>query len=170
MFANGVDEYALALDAATGAEVWRSRIDSKFEDNQGNGSRSTPAVDGDLGVCDERPGGCCTPCDWMTAPPSGVTISGRFFGSAMQGRGFASSPLIEGDLLILQVGGTQGRSIAAMDKLTGEVRWTAHSDEAGYSSPIAVTANGVRQIICLTAQNLLSLSPGRRRGVLAVSL
>ena len=67
--------------------------------------------------------------------------------------------MIEGDLLLLPVGGTGDQFIAAFDKQTGEVVWTSHADPLAYSSPIAITALGRRQIIFLTEHNLVSVAP-----------
>ena len=45
--------------------------------------------------------------------------------------GFASHPLVDGDLLYTMVGGA-GQGIVAFDKLTGEVRWKALDAKTGY--------------------------------------
>src|SRR5439155_2725588 len=73
--------------------------------------------------------------------------------------GVSFSPLIEGDLILTNPGGRHGKSLAAFDKKTGELRWQALDDTAGYSSPIAVTAAGVRQAIFFTGDGLVSVSP-----------
>jgi outer membrane protein assembly factor BamB len=71
--------------------------------------------------------------------------------------GIACSPLIEGDLVIVQPGGENG-SIVAYDRRTGDVRWRALADLSGYSSPIAATVAGVRQIIAMTGDRSVGLS------------
>ena len=73
--------------------------------------------------------------------------------------GFSSSPLIEGNLVLVEAGGKDGKSIVAFDKKSGDVVWTTHTDPVGYSSPIAIDFGGVRQIIFLTSKTLLSLAP-----------
>src|SRR5262245_25458198 len=72
--------------------------------------------------------------------------------------GVACSPLIVGDLVIVQPGGTKG-SIAAFNRRTGEREWTALEDPSGYSSPVFATAAGVRQVICFTARRMVGLRP-----------
>jgi outer membrane protein assembly factor BamB len=72
--------------------------------------------------------------------------------------GVAFSPLIEGDLVITTPGGHEA-SIVAFDKYSGEKKWASQSDQAGYSSPVAVTAAGQRQIIVFAGKVLLSVSP-----------
>jgi outer membrane protein assembly factor BamB len=71
--------------------------------------------------------------------------------------GVACSPLLEGDLVIVQPGGKSG-SVVAFDKTTGEVRWRAGNNPSGYSSPIAATIGGQRAIFALTSNALLAIS------------
>jgi outer membrane protein assembly factor BamB len=70
--------------------------------------------------------------------------------------GVAGSPLIEGDWLVVQPGG-RGGSVAALDKAAGETRWAAGSDPNGYSSPVAATCAGVRQIIAVMGTSILGV-------------
>src|SRR5262249_14918402 len=65
--------------------------------------------------------------------------------------GVSFSPLIEGNLVLTNPGGSKGRSIVAFDKRTGDVVWKAFTSRASYSSPIAVTAAGRRRIIVFAA-------------------
>ena len=60
--------------------------------------------------------------------------------------GFSTSPLVDGDRLLIEAGGPEGKAYAALAKKTGEVEWTAGETEdgPGYSSPIAVEMNGRR--------------------------
>jgi outer membrane protein assembly factor BamB len=69
------------------------------------------------------------------------------------------SPLIEGDLLLTNPGGSAGNSVVAFDKHSGQVVWHVLDDPAGYSSPIGVTAAGQRQVIVFTGASLVGLSP-----------
>ena len=48
--------------------------------------------------------------------------------------GIASAPLIDGDLVILQIGGKEA-CLVAFDKRNGQQRWTALDDRASYSAP-----------------------------------
>ena len=59
----------------------------------------------------------------------------REFDSIRRGRRFGASPLVEGDVVLIEAGGKNGHSLMAFDKTSGEVAWTAGSDERGYSSP-----------------------------------
>src|SRR5205823_3529436 len=77
--------------------------------------------------------------------------------------GFATSPLVEGGLVYVMPGGSGGKSLAAFDETTGELAWSSQSDVAGYSSPIAATLGGVRQIVYLTGNRLVGVTPDKGR-------
>jgi outer membrane protein assembly factor BamB len=72
--------------------------------------------------------------------------------------GIAASPLVEGDLLIVQVGG-KSACLVAFDKKTGAERWRALDDQASYAAPIIVPQAGRRVLVCLTGDNVVGLDP-----------
>ena len=154
----GKDEFAICFDAAMGKELWRTRTDSTYESGQGDGPRSTPTVDG----------------NWvyvMGAQSKLYALNGKDgkkiwshdlqseYGSEVPGWGTSTSPLVEGDLLLVDIGGKTGHSIGAFNKKSGTLVWKTHTDKQGYSSPIAVNANGARQILFFTGTSLVSVSP-----------
>jgi outer membrane protein assembly factor BamB len=71
------------------------------------------------------------------------------FEGVTSGYGYASSPLVDGDLVVVQPGGKKG-SVVAFNRRDGKLLWTALTDMNGYSSPVAATVAGIRQIICFT--------------------
>lgn len=73
--------------------------------------------------------------------------------------GFAGSPLVTDDLVIVQPGGDAGRSLAAFRTSTGELAWTAGDGSADYSSPTLLTLGGVRQVLIFTSKRLSSHDP-----------
>jgi outer membrane protein assembly factor BamB len=73
--------------------------------------------------------------------------------------GVSMSPLIEGDLVIVQPGGSKDNSVAAYHKDTGKLVWTAGSDAICYASPIAITVAGHKQLIVPTGQSVLGIEP-----------
>ncbi|HXT69414.1 MAG TPA: PQQ-binding-like beta-propeller repeat protein [Vicinamibacterales bacterium] len=72
--------------------------------------------------------------------------------------GMAGSPLIAGDAVIVQPGGSKGKSIAAYERRTGKKLWTALDDKSAYVSPMQVTLAGVPQLLFVTAERLVGLS------------
>ncbi len=135
-------EVISAWVAGTGAERWAASFPTDYSDDQGSGDgpKSTPAVaNGRL----------------FTLSPSGVLravsirdgallwevdLVRRFEGS--RGFfGFATSPLVMGDRLVVQVGGT-GASTVAFGAADGKVLWKSGSDEAGYGSPVPWIVDG----------------------------
>jgi hypothetical protein len=78
------------------------------------------------------------------------------FGAKLPRWGIASSPLIEGEFVVVQPGGAKG-TVAAFNRKTGTLVWAALSEETGYSSPMAATLSGVRQIVGVTGSRLVGL-------------
>jgi outer membrane protein assembly factor BamB len=152
-------ERVFCLDAESGKLLWEHRYAADYsvmDQGYAAGPRATPTVEGNrvyavgaVGkfVCLEpHPGG----------PPRVVwerDLKAEFPGSVPQW-GVACSPLIEGDLVIVQPGGRNG-AVVAFDKATGEPRWTAGTNPPGYSSPVAATVGGVRVVYAFTGDALL---------------
>jgi outer membrane protein assembly factor BamB len=156
--AGGHQEAVVCLDARTGKAVWRFAYPNHYDERFGSGPRSTPAVDGNL-VYAVGPTGIfhCLRADtgekvWRH------DLMDEFAGRKMR-YGVAFSPLVEGDLVYTTPGGPDGNAIAAFDKRTGRLAWKALDDPMGYSSPLAVTAAGVRQLLVFTNTALASLCP-----------
>ncbi len=73
--------------------------------------------------------------------------------------GIAASPLVEGDVVIVPIGGAEGACLVALDKTTGKEIWRALNDALNYSSPIVIDQAGRRVLICWTAERLVGLDP-----------
>lgn len=79
------------------------------------------------------------------------------FDVKLQTWGISAAPLVEGDLLILQIGGRDGACIVALDKATGRRRWAALDDPASYSAPICIDQAGRRVVVCRTGTRAVGL-------------
>ncbi|HBL31347.1 MAG TPA: hypothetical protein DD490_31355 [Acidobacteria bacterium] len=152
------DEIAAAYDAVTGKPVWRVRVDAKYTSDQGNGPRATPVVDGSL-VYVLSAAGKLAALKTANGQVAWSHDLPKEFGARIPGWGASTSPLVEGNLLVVNAGGDANRSVIAFDKATGKPVWTSQSREAGYSAPIAVTVGGVRQIIVFAADAVQALAP-----------
>lgn len=157
-YGSGGDEVAAALNAANGKQIWRVRVDDKYTSGQGNGPRSTPTVDGGLMYVLSASGklAALKTANGQTAWQHDLRSE---YGAEPPQWGISTSPLVEGNLLIVNVGGSGNRSVMAFDKTTGKPVWSSQSDKAGYSAPIAITVGGVRQVIVFAAGAVLSLAP-----------
>jgi outer membrane protein assembly factor BamB len=71
--------------------------------------------------------------------------------------GITAAPLIQGNLVILHIGG-QGACIVALNKDTGDEAWRALSDRAQYSAPIVVNQAGQPVILCWTGDSVAGLA------------
>lgn len=162
MYNQGSDEIVAAHDTATGKQVWRFRSDSAYNDSMGSGPRATPVVNDGL-VYTLGAQGKLNALDAGTGKRVWGSDLQRAFGARPPQWGISTTPLVEGHLLLVDVGGASNKSAVAFDKKTGKVVWTAQNDKAGYSAPIAVTVGGVRQVIFFTATSVASLSPGNGR-------
>lgn len=158
MFSEEDDEFVICLDASNGEEIWRFRSDSTYYESEGgNGPRATPTIDGEFLFTVSAQGKF-----YALNSVNGEKVWSydliRDFGSYMPRWGFSSSPLVEDDLLLVEVGGNNGKFIVAFDKTNGDVLWNSHTDKLGYASPIAVTIGGLRQLIVFAGLRLLSVS------------
>jgi outer membrane protein assembly factor BamB len=119
------------------------------------GTLSTPTIDGDFVYTVSHQGDL-----FCIALATGQPVWYKHYQQDFQGRrpdyGFAGSPLVEGGLLILDVGG-RGASTVALDKATGATVWKSGDDAAGYSTPIAADLAGQRTIILFKAGHVVGL-------------
>ncbi len=158
LFSHGDDEFVVCIDAVTGKELWRTRSDSTFKDVNGNGPRSTPTVDNEVVYALGARGKLYA---LQTANGNKLwshDLKKEFKTSGPSDQGFSTSPLIEDNLLLVEAGG-EGNSFIAFDKQSGVVIWKVESDNAAFASPIAITVNGVRQIVFFSAVGAIAISP-----------
>jgi outer membrane protein assembly factor BamB len=152
-------EYVIAVDTATGKEKWSSEAGALYTNGWGDGPRGTPTVDGDHVYAIAGRGNlvCLKAADGKKVWEVSLTED---LGGKLQSWGYTESPLIEGDLVVCTPGGGEG-TVAAFDKKTGKKAWQSKdwTDNAQYSSIIAVDLNGGRQLIQLTMQTLAGVDP-----------
>jgi outer membrane protein assembly factor BamB len=152
------DEYVIALDEKTGAELWRTKIApiQVLQNNSwGNGPRGSPTIDGNLlyalGSQSELVCLDITAKGKLVWKKNLITdLGGKLMDAPGfdDGWGYSESPLVDGKLLICTPGGAKG-TLAALDKTTGTVVWrgTDQKENAPYSSPVVAEFGGVRQYI-----------------------
>lgn len=156
-----------ALSVDTGRELWRAPVDAPFSDSQGpTGPRNTPVVDDDVVYAVSCRGElqCRSTADgallWRTSfvkDHQAVFIgeSGSAPGASRHGNN--GSPLVDGEHLLVNVGGTNGAGVVCFAKRTGAVVWKSTSDQAGYAPPVVAELHGERQVLSFTAAGLVGL-------------
>ena len=156
-----VHERTLCFNARSGKRVWMTQHDASppdwfFNPAQMRGPGSTPIIHigrvyclsmfSTLKCLDARTGTVLWKRDLLTEyhlPPSSLD----------------ASPLVDGNLLILSIGGNPAAGVVALDLLTGREVWKALSEAATWSSPVIVSAGGTRQLIVWMRQSITSLNP-----------
>ena len=142
------EEIVECLHPETGARHWQFRYGTEFEDRYGynNGPRASPVIDADrvFTVGAEGKVHCLDLASgkvvWKRDLRAEYRVPQDFFGTA-------STPLVEGRLLILNVGAPGGPSVAALDKATGREVWRAGSEWGpSYASPIPADVHGQRRV------------------------
>lgn len=163
-----------ALNAETGEELWKFDYPTDYRDQYGynNGPRCCPVVDGDR-VYIYGPEGmlhCVRASDgklvWKVNTQAEFGVIPNFFG-------VGSTPVVEGDLLLAQIGGSPkgsentpfedlkgtGTGVVAFDKYTGKVKWKASDELASYASPVLATIDKRRWCFVFARGGLVALEP-----------
>jgi outer membrane protein assembly factor BamB len=156
----GDRETVECLDTKTSKQLWSFDYPTTYRDDFGfdEGPRATPSIaDGRVYTYGAEGRLLCLNLEtgkkvWEVDAKSRFHASKGFFG-------IACSPLVEGNLVLLNIGGSENAGIVAFDKVTGSVVWQATSEAASYSSPIAATINGKRQVLFLTRNGLVAVEP-----------
>jgi outer membrane protein assembly factor BamB len=155
----GDQEELACLDANTGKSRWSFRYPTEYRDSygKGDGPRSTPTVsagrvytlgaEGMLSCVDLARGTKV----WQRPLGKDYALRTNFFG-------VGTSPLVEGDLVVVNVG-ARGAGIVAFDRNTGKEVWRATNHEASYSSGVIATVQGKRQLFFFTREGLVVLEP-----------
>ena len=151
----GDDEIVACYRVSTGEPVWRHGYPARFwEPGSGAGPRGTPTLSngsvytfGATGILNALAAATGTVV-WTRNAAADAEVENP-------GWGFASSPLVVNDLVIVA---SSGR-LAAYDVATGQPRWFGPVGGLGYSSPHLVTIGGVDQIVLLRGSRTTSVAP-----------
>lgn len=152
-------ERLLCLDEATGKVLWIHEHDAaypewSFTPGQENGPSVTPIAEGSK--------------VWMLGAIGGLFCLDSKTGAiiwqkdlakdyGMGGFSTNASPLIDGEKLVLVIGGKPEAGVIALDKNTGNEIWHALDEASANSSPIVIEAAGRRQLVVWTQQSVSAL-------------
>jgi outer membrane protein assembly factor BamB len=151
----GDHETVSCYTLTTGQPVWKHRDAARFyESNAGAGPRGTPTLHdgrlytlggtGILNALNARNGSVI----WSRNAASDTKAT-------LPAWGFAGSPLVVGDVVIVATAGV----LAAYDIANGNPRWQGPTGARGYSSPHLVTIGGTQQILLLSTVGVISVAP-----------
>ena len=151
---DGLKEFAVCLDAKTGAQVWKVSLatgEGGYLTGWGSGPRSSPTVDGDAVYLLGARGDLVRLKATDGATVWSVNLK-KDFGGGIPTWGYSESVLIDADNVICSPGGSKG-TVLALNKKTGAKVWQSEelTDGAGYASLIAADIGGVRQYITQTS-------------------
>jgi len=160
MFSDGEFDNLVVLDAATGEELWRYRIATTYRGHDGSqdGPQATPAVDEGV-VYGLGPKGHLFAVSFADGKEIWSKKIDEELGASVPFWGFATTPVVEDQVLIVQTGGPDGRSITGFNKKTGEFLWSVGDDRVGYQSPAVLTLAGQRQVIAVSNRELMGILP-----------
>ena len=155
------NEAVVCLKADTGKEVWVYETPGRFaEAISGVGPRATPTFhDGSLYTFGAT--GTLTKLNahdgqkaWEVETPSatGTKAPTPFWG-------YASSPVVIGDVVVVFINGGKGKGTAAFRTKDGGVAWTAGIGTHGYSTAHIATLCGVEQLLMASDKALESFDP-----------
>ncbi len=151
------NEYVIAIDRATGKKVWETPNGRRYQNDRGDGPRSTPTVEGDrLYVLGGS--GDLTCLENATGRKIWSINLVQKFGGVNPYWGYSESPLIVGDRIVVNAGGRRA-SIVAVSKADGSTLWQQHNDGAGYSSPVLMRTGSLSQVIFFTDSHTLAVDP-----------
>jgi outer membrane protein assembly factor BamB len=150
-------EYVIALDRASGRKVWETANGRRYQNDRGDGPRSTPTVEGDrLYVLGGS--GDLTCLEAATGKKIwSINLVARF-GGVNPYWGYSESPLIVGDRILVNAGGRRA-SIVAISKADGSTLWQQHNDGAGYSSPVLMRNGSANQVVFFTDSRTMGVDP-----------
>ncbi len=151
-------ERVLCLDASNGDLLWKHEYDCPYRISYPRGPRTTPTVDDDRLYTFGAEGHL-----FCFNRVSGDVLWSRQMRDEYKAKtpiwGFSSHPLVDGDFLYSVVGGKESVAVA-LDKMTGEEKWSAISaSEPGYAPPTIVEVGKTRQLLIWDADKLNSLNP-----------
>jgi len=149
------NDVVYCLDAKTGAEIWKTSYQCPLlaKSHEG-GPCATPTVDGDAIYTFSKNGDAL-----RFEAATGRIVWHRNVNKALECKPptwyYASSPLIIGELVILNAG-TYG---VALNKADGTVVWQNGKGPSGYSTPVPCTLDGQRCIVFAVCKEFVAVEP-----------
>jgi outer membrane protein assembly factor BamB len=158
------EEVVTAIDAATGKTIWEYRFPSPTAGvnfTEGAGPHSTPLVTADrvfaagsrkeLMALNKANGQVVWSHDMI-----------KEYNAGSPDRGYAPSPLLFGDNVIVPMGGA-GQALAAFNMKTGALAWKAGDVDFSPASPLIIDVDGQKQILYFAGNAVAGFDPATGR-------
>ena len=164
VYRDGTDDVAIALDAATGATIWKTAYDAPFvetcSERLGPVPRAAPLLISSTGdrVITVSAGGLMTSLDRRTGARQWSTELTADARDEIRACGYSSSPLGFEDLIITTAGG-RGRGVVAIRAATGQLAWQSQDFQNAYSSPLLIDLDGQPEVVAFTYAEVSGLNP-----------
>ena len=152
-------ERVLCFDSGTGQQIWSQSWPVAYgKMDHGTGPRASVVIESgcaySLGAT-----GVASCFDAGTGKIVWQHDTQKIFSAKMSTWGFAASPFIWKDKVILHVAAQPDGCLLALDKKTGKEIWRAGSDAAGYCTPELITHAGKPQLIQWGPEHIQSFHP-----------
>ena len=156
----GEQDVVEALDAETGDEIWSFSYPTDYRDDFGfsDGPRASPVVVGGQ-VYTYGAQGMLHCLQFASGRKLWSLDTHREFGVRKGFFGTSGTPLVEATRIFLNVGGSGGAGLVALDKDTGRLLWKTGSDEASYASPVKTRLGEEPAILFFTRNGLVAARP-----------
>ena len=143
----GPEEMTICYELETGTVLWSHANTTQFTDVvAGEGPRATPTVF-EGRVISQGATGRLNLLALGTGQPVWSIDIAEDNATTVPQYGFAASPLIHGEKVVVVAPGAPAGSLVAYDRETGEKLWNSGDDQGRYSSPTLVTLIGQDQIL-----------------------
>jgi outer membrane protein assembly factor BamB len=151
----GEEEAVSCYDLENGDEVWIHTDKARFYDSHaGAGPRSTPVLHGSK-IYTLGGTGILNCLDQATGKAFWTCNAAQLTKVKTLTWGFAGSPLIAGNAVIVSTAG----KLAAFDTANGQLLWQGPDGGSSYSSPQFLTMGRVQQVLFMSAAGALSVDP-----------
>lgn len=151
---NGIDS-VVAIDVASGKELWRHSYPEKLADHYYEGGTSgTPTLDGGK-VYTLSKAGVALCLDAATGKVLWSRNLASELGLKVPEWGFAGAPHIHGKAVIYNAGDAG----LALDKATGAALWTSGKGSAGYGTPVPFSPGGKPALALFGLRHVIAVDP-----------
>ena len=161
LYRAGGDDVAIAVEAATGKELWKTTYPAPFtetcSERLGSAPRAAPLIAAER-LITVSAGGRLVSLDRRTGKEQWRVDRVSDGSPAALPCGYSSSPVAYKDSIITTAGG-RGRGVVAIEAATGKTRWATQDFDNAYSSPILVTVDGTPHLVVFTAGEISGLNP-----------